>query len=447
MRASDGPLAGIPETFAAAGLVLGPLIIFGMGLVMNATKDFMLEASGRAVALQRLPARVAACLGSEGASALDLASTPDEDYLVSAEHKLEIADLCHFYFGGRARGVYACVLSPYLFGGMVAHGVVFSNSFAANVPTWLNGAKTCTVSVTGDPHDGTACLPPFLLWLAVFAALGLPLALAELKEQRNVQMAMFGARVVIVMLLAGSVLGGYACDGTVFVAPERNAGSPARAAPLFALAGLPRILPVSVYAYIFHHSTPVISQVVADKRAIPRAFALALAIAGSFYSLLGVTVAAWFGDDVNPQCNLNWKSYVGCVAPKADGRPVTMDDQGWGARLLSFVVLVFPALDVLSAFPLSAITLGNNLRSAINPKLLQSELSAGLTKAPPGAARRAARLLLRLLPESRRARVRAAAFRLLAAVPPLFVSALATWCDPGRSSRPARSPAPRPGWA
>jgi hypothetical protein len=400
-----------------------------MGLIMNATKDFMLEASGRAEALQRLPCRVAAVLqGPCESSAAELATPPDTDYLVSAERKLEVADLCHFFYGGRARGLFACVLSPYLFGGMVAHGVVFANSFAANVPVFFsNGGKTCTVAVTGNAHDGAACLGPFLLYLVVFALLGLPLACCELKEQRNVQMTMFGARVVVVLLLSCSVLAGFACDGTVFVPEERDASSPVATAPLFGLAGLPRILPVSVYAFIFHHSTPVISQVVADKRLIPRAFGMALAITGCFYALLGVTVAAWFGGDVNAQCNLNWKSYVGCVPPKADGRAATMDDQGWGARLLAFVILVFPALDVLSAFPLSAITLGNNLRSAINPRLLQSELSAGVVKPPPGAARRAARLLLLLVPESRRARTRAAAFRLLAAAPPLFVSALATW--------------------
>ena len=97
-------LAGIPEAFAASGLLLGPLLIFGMGCIMNATKDFMLEASGRAEALQRLPSRVAACLsGADPTPASDLAVPLASDYLVSAERKLEVSDLCHFFFGGRAR--------------------------------------------------------------------------------------------------------------------------------------------------------------------------------------------------------------------------------------------------------------------------------------------------------------------------------------------------------
>ena len=35
-----------------------------------------------------------------------------------------------------------------------------------------------------------------------------------------------------------------------------------------------------------------------------------------------------------------------------------------GAHLVRSVVLVFPALDVLSGFPLNAVTLGNNLLAA-----------------------------------------------------------------------------------
>ena len=402
---------------------------------MNATKDFMLEASGRAEALQRLPARVAACLcGPDPTPASDLAVPPAGDYLVSAERKLEVSDLCFFFFRGRARTVYALTLSPYLFGGMWAHGVVFANSFAANVPVFfLNGGYTCTMEA--DPpggelpsHNGAACLPPFLLWLAVFAALGWPLACCELKEQRNVQMAMFGARVVVVVMLSVTVLAGYGCGGggTVFV-EDVSAKDTVVSTPLFNLAGLPAILPVSIYAFIFHHSTPVISQVVADKTQIPRAFGIAFGITASFYALLGVTLASWFGSAINPQCNLNWKDYVGCVAPHADGSPVTREDQPGWARALSFIVLVFPALDVLSAFPLSAITLGNNLRSAINPKLLEAEVAAGIPKPQPGPLRSVARLLLRLMPPSRRQRMRIITFRLLAAVPPLFVSAISTY--------------------
>ena len=407
---------------------MGPLVIVFMGLVMNTTKDFMLETSGRAEALHKLPARVAECLRApEAAPASELAHPPQSDYLILPERKLEVSDLFNFFFGPRARSVYAITLSPYLYGGLWAHGVVFANSFAANVPVFfMNGGKVCTVK-----DDGNACLGPFFLWLAVFASLGWPLACCELKEQRNVQMVMFGARIVIVVLLTFTIMLGYGCDGTVFVDADTSGvpiifgGRPTVA--LFRISGLARILPVSIYAFIFHHSTPVISQAVGDKSAIPRAFAISFCIVGTAYMTLGVILAAWFGSTVNSQCNLNWQKYVGCVAKKADGSAVTMDDQSWWARMLSFTILVFPALDVLSAFPLSAITLGNNLRSALNPKQSASDIAEGIPPPPRGAMRSAARRVISVFPAAQRGRVRLISFRLLAAVPPLFAAGISTW--------------------
>jgi hypothetical protein len=148
--------------------------------------------------------------------------------------------------------------------------------------------------------------------------------------------------------------------------------------------------------------------------------------------------------------------------------------QSRSARCLSFVILVFPALDVLSAFPLSAITLGNNLRSALEGKLfgkaadddLAEEEDPGVAVAAPDGdgpgrerglglshsrrsllddltsaeedeeeeapvlTRRRRRLgarLLRRLPAQHRGRARAVFFRLLACVPPVFAAALSTW--------------------
>ena len=54
------------------------------------------------------------------------------------------------------------------------------------------------------------------------------------------------------------------------------------------------------------------------------------------------------------QVNLYWRYYEGCKAsPDAH-------TSAW-AQFAKFVILIFPALDVMSAYPLNAMTLGNNL--------------------------------------------------------------------------------------
>lgn len=153
-------------------------------------------------------------------------------------------------------------------------------------------------------------------------------------------------------------------------------------APWFRVSGLGDLIPVCIYAFIFHHSVPILAQPLRNKYTIRRVFAVAFGITCVSYVSIGFLVAYYFGSDINAQCNLNWRSYVGCMHPPAaygnvtqPGVPcssvetwgpscVSVSDRPASASIVSFIVLIFPALDVLSAFPLSAITLGNNLMSA-----------------------------------------------------------------------------------
>jgi hypothetical protein len=56
------------------------------------------------------------------------------------------------------------------------------------------------------------------------------------------------------------------------------------------------------------------------------------------------------------QINLYWNKYVGCRS--FDAKP-----SGW-AQFAQYIIILFPALDVMSAYPLNAMTLGNNLMVA-----------------------------------------------------------------------------------
>lgn len=65
-----------------------------------------------------------------------------------------------------------------------------------------------------------------------------------------------------------------------------------------------------------------------------------------FYSAIGGTVAGYFGASTRPSSNLNWRDYRG-----SEGMPA------WLISACQHYVVLFPALDVLSAFPLNGITL------------------------------------------------------------------------------------------
>lgn len=65
-----------------------------------------------------------------------------------------------------------------------------------------------------------------------------------------------------------------------------------------------------------------------------------------FYTAIGVSASYCFGQGTLPSSNLNWTSYRGHASMPA-----------WLVSAVRHYVILFPALDVCSAFPLNGITL------------------------------------------------------------------------------------------
>lgn len=74
------------------------------------------------------------------------------------------------------------------------------------------------------------------------------------------------------------------------------------------------------------------------------------------YALLGTTLSAYYGPNTMPTITLNFGFFRGGASWE---EPVQL----W-AKVVIFIIVIFPAVDVLSAFPLNAITLGNNMFAA-----------------------------------------------------------------------------------
>lgn len=279
------------------------------------------------------------------------------------DRKFEVPELMELLLGVRAKSLYTLGIMLYQVGSLWAYGSVFASSFSGNVPLPIfNDGNTCDIEKDAD------CNAPFHFWLGIFALVAVPLACMELTEQVGVQVTMAIARIVVMGLLVGTVGAAFGCDkggGVAFT--EVEPGSE-RSISAFDINGLGIMLPIALFANIFHHSIPILAQPVRDRSKLSWVFATAFIITGLCYSSIGVTLAFFFGSTTESQVNLNWRGYVGCVPAHADGSPVSESDKNAWAHFVSFVILIFPAMDVLSAFPLNAITLGNNLMSSLLPK-------------------------------------------------------------------------------
>ena len=124
-------------------------------------------------------------------------------------------------------------------------------------------------------------------------------------------------------------------------------------------------------------------------------YTTALVISFAAYAAIAIGISTYFGEHTKVASNLNWRTYVGDGASGSTSTSSTWDVVG---RLVSFFVVLFPAMDVASAYPLNAITLGNNLMCA--------------------AFGSDTRLLLHM----EKSRLHRSGFRLLAAVPPILLA-------------------------
>jgi hypothetical protein len=156
------------------------------------------------------------------------------------------------------------------------------------------------------------------------------------------------------------------------------------------------LLPITAYSLIFHNSIPALSHPVKDKLQLGRIFTAAIVFCFVAYTLIAVVISMYFGDNTLVSANLNWSAYTG---NSSNGRSNSVDATSASllAKAASLFVVLLPALDVASAFPLNAITLGNNLMSAYyGSRIHEAE-------------------------ENRRA---LSVFRLVAAVPPVLAASL-----------------------
>jgi hypothetical protein len=134
-------------------------------------------------------------------------------------------------------------------------------------------------------------------------------------------------------------------------APVKSAPHTADIPSLANLAKFALIFSTSVFAQILHHSVPGLMEPVREKSRGRFLFASVIITTMTVYWLVGMMGSIYFGTSVSSPVTLMWLDYPfnGIGAPSAT------------TSLLVLLVVLFPILDVVSAFPLNAVTMANSI--------------------------------------------------------------------------------------
>ena len=284
-------------------------------------------------------------------------------YIVK-DRKFEMNALCRVFLGKRGLKIFTFFLSLYMCGTLWAYTSVFSSAMARAFPIFSqDGGGTLEGFLRFAVTEGaTPDYLNYVFFAILFGCMVVPLSCLELDEQVPLQVFLTLCRFVMFLLMIAT---SETCANDLAEiskitnqTKELSIDDAAR----FQLSGVAKTLPILIFANIFHHSIPGLTHPVADKRKIGTVFVATNTFTTLSYLILGLTLASAFGPRIEQSSNLSWGSF--------HAKTGQVDSQGniigaaWWAKAISRYIVLFPAIDVVSAFPLNAITLGNNLFGA-----------------------------------------------------------------------------------
>ena len=254
---------------------------------------------------------------------------------IVGDRKFEIPELCEMFLGVRGRDAYMITIVLYLYGTLWAYSTVFSTALSSYIP-FSNS---------------------YIWYLILFSLFVIPISLLDLTEQILVQVSLSFCRIIMIVLMVYTILDAEINQRNDFSNFVHNydTTSPTN---WFRLSKLHVLLPIAAFANIFHHAIPGLAQPIKDKSKVPEVFKITLLICYVSYTFIGCIISRYFGVNTCVSANLNWKYYEGNVENGDDFNPSIF------VKATVFFIVLFPAIDVSSAFPLNAVTLGDSLMSS-----------------------------------------------------------------------------------
>ena len=360
----------LPWAFGQGGILLSTITFLFVLTICNISKDYVLSTMARAEAMSRstdaideegATLLVKSDYGSvdsdeasgdhdlnesnhfggdteEGSLALDrptfdpldISRKPVDDRYMVKDRKFEYVELCRIFLGNRGEQGYIICIALSIVAQLWGYTTVFSSAMAQMAPILQDSSRD------------------YSIYTILFGSVVVPLTCLDLKEQKTFQLILSGGRlaVIAVMILTCLIASLADEDSTPHFVGTDPGGAGSQ---LVNFSGFYSMFSVLVFAFMMHNALPVLSEPVADKKHLSSIYLYAFLVCAVAFWTLGFTVSWFFGNGVEQSCNLLWTNYTG-------GHSSAI----W-PRAVSYFVVLFPAANIISAYPLNAIVLGNNL--------------------------------------------------------------------------------------
>jgi hypothetical protein len=278
----------------------------------------------------------------------------------------EVPEAFNLFCGTQWRNAYALVFYVSFLSCAWVLAILFAHTMSSSMPFVYHPEETCT------SHDGETisdiCNTRYMINIALLAAFTTPLALMDVKEQWYVQNSLAFIRVCRMLLMCITPM----LVGAIGDSPEMRSSfpgsfvsdTPSSPPPFLVgnLFGLSQVLSAAVFSQFLNGSIPIIIDSLKNRDNYIKVLNITFTTCFCLYVWLSIVVSTQFGSTTANPCNLNW---VGYRWPSEDGSCERGSFCDLSARLVEFIIVFCPAIDVVSAYPFLAIILGNSFTEMV----------------------------------------------------------------------------------
>jgi amino acid permease len=197
------------------------------------------------------------------------------------------------------------------------------------------------------------CRPNYWIYWAVYVLFMSYLTIKGLKEQLWLQSFLTVMRFVIISLILFTCIALMAGPSNI----DNDDGSSLEMPEALDAPNMLSSLSIIIFSFIYQLQFPSIAECVKDKKknlpSITKMVAFTITIV---YALIAMIVPVAI-TNVKAQCSIEYANY-------SAGYP--QNDRPWWTYLIAYLVVLFPAFDVFSSFPLTGISVSDNLMTLVH---------------------------------------------------------------------------------
>ena len=346
---------GIPFTFYHAGIFpsLATLTILSVSGCITAL--WLLEILARARVLNKLrTGNEKEAILNENSESYN-SSIQQEVYFISSKRKFEMTELCDIMFGLVGKISFVIIMTIYSFLTLWSFCAVVGTTWSSNIPVNTSMVAECHQTDFTMQYfpTNTRCYSWYRVCVSVFGVVVTLLSLLELNEQKYIQAIFSILRFValssiITFAIYLIVYNSLNADTPIPSGLNHTNATSTQLLSRFDMKWWLVTIPVLVYAQNLHQGIPSLTHPVLPKIRLKAMLIATFVTTWSFYTLLGIVVSFAFLSLINENATLDWNYFTGAAHNIA-------------VRIISYFIILFPSLDIISAYPLVVTTVANNL--------------------------------------------------------------------------------------